>query len=127
MTITPRQLIAASLLGAIAALTLPCAAQTIQANPQAQTALTPAVGLLAPTPPILPIPATIAGTGESPGLNQTVTREKLSPSVGQRLPGMPGGPPLYTPMGAGDPTAAYMRPLVVGPLSCNLALDPACF
>jgi hypothetical protein len=111
----------------IGILSVPCEAQTIQANPQAQTALTPAVGLLAPTPPILPIPSTIAGTGESPGLNQTVTRERLSPSVGQRLPGMPGGPPLYTPMGAGDPTAAYMRPMIVGPLSCNLALDPACF
>ena len=45
---------------------------------------------------------------------------KLSPSVGQRLPGM-GGAPLSNPMGAGNPT-----PPMVDPLSCDLVADPAC-
>jgi hypothetical protein len=105
----------------------PCAAQTIQANPQAQAALTPAVGQLPPTPPVGTPPSTVADTGALPGVNQTISRSKLSPPAGARLPGMRGGPPLYTPMGAGDPTAAFMRPLVMGPLSCDLVLDPACF
>ena len=38
--------------------------------------------------------------------------------AGRRLPGMPGSPPLKSPMGAQDPTADYITTPAVGPLFC---------
>ena len=108
----------------------PCLAQTlsIPSSVQNEPALSPATGSQLPAlPGSAPAPSIIAGTGPAPGVNQNVTREKLSPPVGRGLPGMPGGPALYTPMGAGDPSSRYMRPLVLGPVSCDLVADPACF
>lgn len=42
-------------------------------------------------------------------------------SAGRGLPGMPGGPPLTSPLGAQDP-----RPTTVGPLFCDPVVDFPC-
>lgn len=117
-------------LSAASAVVESCLAQTlsIPSSVQNEPALSPATGSQLPTlPGTTPAPSIIAGTGPAPGVNQPITREQLSPPVGRGLPGMPGGPALYVPMGAGDPSSRYMRPLVLGPVSCDLVVDPACF
>ncbi len=55
-----------------------------------------------------------------------VNRRNASPSAGHGLPGMPGGPPLNSSMGAQDPTARYMRPPVIGPLFCDPGMNIEC-
>ncbi len=108
---------------------IPCAAQPLPVPPSApnQAPLNPAAGLQ----PLLPgtgVPGTV-----SPGPTSTLT-PSVGPmpgagpgtSAGRGLPGMPGGPPVIAPMGAGDPSARYMRPPVVGPLFCDPAIDIAC-
>jgi hypothetical protein len=47
-------------------------------------------------------------------------------SIGRGVPGMSGGPPLNSPMGARDPSAQYMRPPTIGPLFCDPALNIPC-
>lgn len=68
------------------------------------------------------------------------TTSQLAPSAGARsnsspppftgagrgLPGMQGGPPLNSPMGAQDPSRNYMQPPTVGPLFCDPALNIQC-
>lgn len=118
-------------LGGLSAMAIPCAAQTPSDPPnqaaQTQQALNPAVGQ---QPPLVPstgtTPGSTPGVALTPGINQTPSSGSLSPSVGRGLPGMPGGPPLTAPLGAVDPAARYMSPLVIGPLACDLLLDPAC-
>lgn len=47
-------------------------------------------------------------------------------TVGRGLPGIQGGPPLNSPLGARDPSARFMRPPAVGPLFCDPAIDIFC-
>jgi hypothetical protein len=53
-------------------------------------------------------------------------RPPLFSGAGLGLPGMPGGPPLTSPLGARDPSTQYMRPPTVGPLLCDPAIDVLC-
>jgi len=46
--------------------------------------------------------------------------------AGRGLPGMPGGPPVNAPWGAQDLSASFMRPPLIGPLECDLIVDPTC-
>lgn len=47
-------------------------------------------------------------------------------SAGQRLPGMPGGPPVKGSMGYQDPSSRYMRPPVIPPVLCDPAVNIPC-
>ncbi|CAI4031980.1 hypothetical protein DNFV4_02403 [Nitrospira tepida] len=111
------------------AFAFPCGAQVSPApsptpapsTPSLQPALQPVVtGAGGITPSAQPAPApTVGTTGSS-------SDRKSFGTVGQGLPGMPGGPPLTSPNGAQDPSSKYMRPLVIGPLFCDPALDIPC-
>ena len=89
------------------------ALQSPQAGPQPPLPSAGTPGTVSPATSTVLTPAPTPGTS-------------LSSSAGRGLPGMPGGPPLNAPMGSQDPAASYMRPPVVGPLSCDPVLDPAC-
>lgn len=47
-------------------------------------------------------------------------------TAGRGLPGMPGGPPVNSALGAQDPAGKYMRPSVIPPLLCDPAVDFPC-
>ena len=47
-------------------------------------------------------------------------------TAGRGLPGMPGGPPVNSALGAQDPTGKYMSPPVIPPLLCDPAVDLPC-
>jgi hypothetical protein len=47
-------------------------------------------------------------------------------SVGQGLPGMPGGPPIKGSMGYQDPSSRYMRPPLIPPVLCDPAVNIPC-
>jgi hypothetical protein len=104
---------------ALSVLAPPCSAQTPppatgpSTGPSPTTTGPPPGSTSSMSTPSSAAPVPITGTPSGPG--------KLSPSVGRRLPGMPGGPPLANPMGAGSSAAA-----ILGPLSCDLIADPAC-
>ena len=53
-------------------------------------------------------------------------RTPVFSGAGRGLAGMPGGPPVNSPLGVRDPAAEYMRPPTVGPLICDPAVDVAC-
>ncbi|WP_447974368.1 hypothetical protein [Nitrospira sp. Kam-Ns4a] len=129
----------AGALGGVGAVALPAAAQVTPSavGAQGQVAQTPAVGSQLPALPgggVGPMPGQapgavqVQGTAQVPGVTQLQASSsgRLSPSAGHGLPGMSGGPPVNAPMGAGDPSARYMSPLVIGPLACDLVADPAC-
>lgn len=114
------------------AFAFPCGAQVspapsqtpAQSTPSLQPALQPVVtgagGITPSATGAQPAPApTVGTTGSS-------SDRKSFGTVGQGLPGMPGGPPLTSPNGAQDPSSKYMRPLVIGPLFCDPALDIPC-
>lgn len=46
--------------------------------------------------------------------------------AGRGLPGMLGGPPLTSPLGARDPSSRFMRPQTIGPLFCDPAVEFPC-
>lgn len=108
-----------------------CAAQTISI-PSATTnqpAQNPQAGQVQPPQQILGVPANVLTPQTTSGLSS------ISPlpspglslgSVGRGLPGMPGGPPINTPVGARDPSSTYMRPPVVGPLFCDPSINITC-
>jgi hypothetical protein len=116
-------------LGGLGAMVIPSVAQTLSVppSPQSQAPQNPQAG----PQPVLPSGGTASTV--SPGTTTSLPPAPTpgpSPfsSAGRGLPGMPGGPPINGPMGAGarDPAASYMRPPVVGPLSCDPVVDPAC-
>src|SRR5574339_5225 len=102
--------------------TLPSATQS--QNPQASSpvSISPIQPASAPTsglPANVLTPATttqLEAAGGAPG------RAPVFVGAGRGLPGMPGGPPLNSALGARDPTAQYMRPPTVGPLLCDPAV-----
>jgi len=133
MPMNPRGLIAFLVVvcGELSVLTFPCGAQTLSTpTTPTQALLSQQLGtqLLLPNiggaaaagtaviSPLTPIPSTTmaAPTQMAPG------------SAGRGLPGMPGGPPLNGPLGAQDPSSSYMRPPLIGPLECDLIVDPTC-
>ena len=77
------------------------------------------------------VPATVTTSQTTLGVNagagspvSTTTSPRVT--VGQGLPGMPGGPPLGGAGGALDPSTDYMTPPVVGPLFCDPAMNISC-
>jgi len=106
-----------------------CAAQviTVPGMPQNQPAQNPLIGQpQLPLPlPVIPENSIISQT--TPELKGNLHRPGFSlGSAGRGLPGMPGGPPLHTSMGAQDPSPRYMRPPVIGPLFCDPAINITC-
>jgi hypothetical protein len=89
-----------------------------QPNPQpAAQVVVPSGGLTtAPTQP----PSAL------PGMTGSSSVRKSFGTAGRGLPGMPGGPPLKSAMGAQDPSSSYMRPSAIGPLYCDPALNIPC-
>lgn len=63
-----------------------------------------------------------------PGLGATPSSSlnKSYGSAGKGLPGMPGGPAVNGPVGAQDPSSAYMRPRIIPPLLCDPAVELPC-
>ncbi len=111
-------------------MTLPCAAQTVSVSPSAQSQ-TPQSGQggLQPSLPSVGVPTAASGQTSVPApVNPPVGSgaKTVFGTAGRGLPGMPGGPPLNTPMGAQDPSGRYMRPPVIGPLFCDPSLNIAC-
>lgn len=93
-----------------------------------------APAVVSPVPPI--------GAPQTSGLPAKITTpattNRLAPTprslsgatgftgAGRGLPGMPGGPPLTSPLGARDPSSRFMRPPTIGPLFCDPALEFPC-
>jgi hypothetical protein len=97
---------------------------TAQIVPDALPAQQPPV-VISPIPPV----GAPASGGISAKIITPATTKRLAPnfhSAGRRLPGMQGGPPLTSPLGARDPAAQFMRPSAIGPLFCDPAVDMSC-
>jgi hypothetical protein len=127
-------ILAAGALMGIGLMAAPCDAQTSNA---------PAPPVTAPSSSPNQVSQSLGGvTGvQSTGINQAISPSTPTPStaqprnpsavpgtpgVGRGLPGLPGGPPVNAPMGARDPSAAYMSPRILGSLACDLIFDPEC-
>jgi hypothetical protein len=81
-----------------------------------------------PRSPVVISPVPPAGAPNAGGISASIitpsTTNRLAPnfrSAGRGLPGMPGGPPLSSPLGARDP-----QPPTVGPLFCDPVVDFPC-
>ena len=92
---------------------------TAQIAPDTLPAQQPPV-VISPVPPV----GAPASSGISAKIITSATTNRLAPnfrSAGRGLPGMSGGPPLTSPLGARDP-----RPPTVGPLFCDPVVDFPC-
>lgn len=121
------------LLGGVLAVPLPCAAQTAPPAPtvqQNQAAQPPQVGVLPGLPAAGGMSQVTGGTTATSAAGVATAKSssigKRFGSAGQSLPGMPGGPPIQGAMGAQDPSGAYMRPPMIGPLFCDPAVNIPC-
>jgi hypothetical protein len=99
-----------------------------QQNPQATSPVTisPNQPGSAPTSGLPANVLTPATTNQLQPAAGAPGRAPIFLGAGRGLPGMPGGPPVNSPVGASDPAAQYMRPPTVGPLICDPAVDVAC-
>jgi hypothetical protein len=105
--------------------------QTLPGNIQPQNPQAPSPVTISP---IQPSSAPTSGLPANVVTPATTTQETAATlgrapvflGAGRGLPGMPGGPPVNSPLGARDPAAQYMRPPTVGPLICDPAVDVAC-
>lgn len=109
----------------------PCQAQTItvQDGTQNQVPPNPQAGQVQPPLPTLGVPGSIITPTTTPGLKgrPVISGARIPMGIaGRGLPGMSGGPPIKSPMGAQDPSASYMRPPVIGPLFCDPSINIAC-
>lgn len=109
--------------GEAGVLTLPCLAQTSPVLPGI-TNQTPQSQQAGPQPPLPTTPG--SGVPLAPSVTATAPTRIAPGTVGRGLPGMPGGPPISATPGARDPAPTYMRPPVIGPVECDLVLDPTC-
>jgi hypothetical protein len=127
-----RYYVAVSALFVFAVLANPCGAQ---APPPVPT--TPPVQTQAGQTPQATMPSATSGAGastagsasvSSPGVGSSRSSDvgKRFGSVGQGLPGMPGGPPIKESMGFQDPSSRYMRPPVIPALLCDPAINIPC-
>ena len=123
--------IAASSLFLSVAVALPSVAQTLPGTTQPQNPVAPSPVTISP---IQPSSAPTSGLPANVVTPATTTQETAATpgrtpvflGAGRGLPGMPGGPPVNSPLGARDPAAQYMRPPTVGPLICDPAVDVEC-
>ena len=109
----------------------PCPAQTItvQDGTQNQVPQNPQAGQVQPPVPTLGVPGSMITPPTAPGLRgiPVFSRPRIPVGIaGRGLPGMSGGPPLKSPLGAQDPSASYMRPPVIGPLFCDPSINITC-
>ena len=119
-------------LGGLSAMAMPCAAQMVPGPPGVpnQAPQNPAA-VPQPSFPSIGLPGT-QGFGTTPALPPATSPTpgagmgKSFGTAGRGLPGMPGGPPLTSPLGAQDPSSRYMRPVVIGPLFCDPSLNIDC-
>ncbi|MEO7859646.1 MAG: hypothetical protein ABIU05_04250, partial [Nitrospirales bacterium] len=98
------------------------AGQTIQGAPselRSPVTISPIESLSSPTSRFSANLITPSTTNRLKPSADPSNRRSAFPSAGLGLPGMPGGPPLNSSPGAQDPTGRYMRPPVIGPLSCD--------
>lgn len=58
--------------------------------------------------------------------NRLTSSSRPFSGAGHGLPGMTGGPPLTSSVGARDPAPQFMRPATIGPLFCDPAVDFSC-
>lgn len=91
-------------------------------TPQNQPSSAPTSGL----PANVLTPSTTNQLAPSTGAITTFEQPRVFGGAGQGLPGMQGGPPINSPMGAQDPSADYMRPPAIGQLFCDPAINIAC-
>jgi hypothetical protein len=109
-------------------------AQTTPATLPAQSPQNPAV-----ISPITPsAPRSGIATGLSAMIITPTTTNRLAPNPEPRrggsdlssarrgMPGMSGGFPLNSPLGARDPAPGFMRPRTIGPLFCDPIDDISC-
>lgn len=109
----------------------PCQAQTItvQDGTHNQVPQNPQAGQVQPPLPTLGVPGSIITPPTTPGLKgrPVISRARILMGIaGRGLPGMSGGPPIKSPMGAQDSSASYMRPPVIGPLFCDPSINITC-
>ena len=109
----------------------PCPAQTItvQDGTQNQVPQNPQAGQVQPPLPTLGVPGSVITPPTTPGPRgiPVISSPRIPVGIaGRGLPGMAGGPPLKSPLGAQDPSASYMRPPVIGPLFCDPSIDITC-
>src|SRR5262245_10586218 len=108
-------------------------AQTAPSQGQPQNSQSPSSVTISPVQS-----STAPGSGLPANVLTPATTKQLGPGsgapgrtpvfsgAGQGLPGMSGGPPVNSSLGARDPATQYMRPPTVGPLMCDPAVDVAC-
>jgi hypothetical protein len=112
---------------------LPTFAQTVQSSVQPPNQTAPSPVTISPiqpsSAPTSGLPANVITPATTNQLQPAANAPGRAPvflGAGRGLPGMPGGPPVNSPLGARDPAAQYMRPPTVGPLICDPAVDVAC-
>jgi len=116
----------------VGALVNPCGAQTPSPAPPVQNqAVQPPQGTLPAATPSAGVSGQVnvgPTSVPTPGVGSTTSSSfgKRFGSVGQGLPGMPGGPPINGSMGSQDPSSRYMRPPVIPPLLCDPAVNIPC-
>ena len=116
----------------VGALVNPCGAQTPSPAPPVQNqAVQPPQGTLPAATPSAGVSGQVnvgPTSVPTPGVGSTTSSSfgKRFGSVGQGLPGMPGGPPIKGSMGSQDPSSRYMRPPVIPPLLCDPAVNIPC-
>jgi hypothetical protein len=123
-------------LAGVGALVFPCDAQAPPATPtpppiQNQPNQPPQAGALPGlSNATVPGQASAGSTPvPAPGIVGTTTSSsagKAFGSVGQGLPGMPGGPPVNGPMGSQDPSSKYNIPPMIPPGLCDPAVNIPC-
>jgi hypothetical protein len=108
-------------------------AQTLPSTIQPQNSVAPSPVTISPiqpsSAPTSGLPANVLTPATTNQLEPAAGGPGRTPvflGAGRGLPGMPGGPPVNSPLGARDPAAQYMRPPTVGPLICDPAVDVAC-
>ena len=124
--------LAVSALFVVGALANPCGAQTPSPAPPVQNqAVQPPQGTLPAATPSAGVSGQVnvgPTSVPNPGVGSTTSSSfgKRFGSVGQGLPGMPGGPPIKGSMESQDPSSRYMRPPVIPPLLCDPAVNIPC-
>jgi hypothetical protein len=115
------------------AVALPSMAQTLPGTIQPQNPVAPSPVTISPiqpsSAPTSGLPANVLTPATTNQLAPPAGAPGRAPvflGAGRGLPGMPGGPPVNSTLGARDPAAQYMRPPTVGPLICDPAVDVAC-
>jgi len=116
-----------SLLGGLSTGSAQIAPDTLPAQQLQQTpaVISPIESLSSPTSGISAKVITPATTNRLAPHSKSRSGTGLN-GVARGLPGMPGGPPLASPLGARDPAAQFMRPSTIGPLFCDPAIDMSC-